>query len=146
MVLDGCGVLDCAGEDIACRLYPTLEQLSLRACRKLTDAGGRQIARLGNLKTKHSAPPLQWLEVGGTRLTDKSCGAIVRQSPQLQLLDLRGVKITDATMRDVMRLAELKALNVSFSNVSAACVAELRTALPSLRDLRADGLDGLQTV
>ena len=61
---------------------PKLPQLSLRACKQITDAGLKEVAKLQNLT---------WLSLNGTQITDAGLKEVAKMK-QLKELDLKNTK------------------------------------------------------
>ena len=126
--LAGCdSLIDFDVEDV-CKNCLILEQLSLRACWRLTDDAARHIANLGVRQRKRgeklkeamqwsttlSNPPryLKRLDIGGcTRFTDKGFHMIFGGNKYLEEIDLRGGNLSaKILLEDIIQLKKLKSL------------------------------------
>mmetsp|Transcript_26435 Transcript_26435/g.41323 ORF Transcript_26435/g.41323 Transcript_26435/m.41323 type:complete len:112 (+) Transcript_26435:893-1228(+) len=76
-----------------CKKGQNLQELNLRACRRLTDGCLKPIGALLRNQHKKGIPPLTSLDLGGCgRLTADGVAAILPSCSSLTRLDLRGCK------------------------------------------------------
>lgn len=126
---------------------PFLHVHSTNAASRITDAS---LAALAGV-----APQVLWLDLGGTRISDRGLGAVA-QLPnltrlhlqhtavgdggvarlaglqRLEYLNLYGTDVTDASMGPLSSLTRLRALYVWETRVTPAGVSRLQAALPRL--------------
>jgi hypothetical protein len=91
-------------EDLS-RRARTLTALSLSGCRRITDAGVRQLARI---------PSLQHLDLSGTGVTDAGV-QVLRDLPRLRTLSLAWNRLTAAGIGVLAHCDELQHLNLGTS-------------------------------
>ncbi len=90
--------------------------------------GDKELAQLAPI-----APAIQWLDLGGTAVTDVGLGALAPMH-KLQRLHLDGLPITDGGLDRLSRLTQIEYLNLRGTRVTDQGMRALRT-LPRLRSL-----------
>lgn len=109
---------------------PSMRSLQLKHCKDITGVGLSHVARL---------TALMRLEVAGAVLVVASAFACLSSLTTLQLLGVRCTRLDDDALQHLLRLPELRWLNITGCNVvsSARLVAFLSNGSPAAKDAAA---------